>query len=144
LSRLSSLRETLAHSRISRALRELRFIRIRVGRPSTTIIILIFLGFSIFALSGGIYDILEKPMALLPAPGFPVFFYSGLHEQTINESLQAMFLISIGTLGCFISYRSTRYAYRPRTATILLLIGLTLLILSFVGLEWVLALKGAR
>jgi len=105
---------------------------------------MILLGFSIFLLGGGVYDILEKPMALLPAPGFPVFFYSGLQEQTLNESLQSIFLLTIGTLGCFVVYRSTRYAYRPRTATILLLIGLTLLILSFIGLEWVLALKGAR
>lgn len=143
MSRLSSLREMIVRSKISRALRELRFVRIRIGKPSVTIIVLIFLGFAIFSLGGGIYDILEKPMALLPAPEFPVFFYSGLQEQTLNESLQAMFLITIGTLGCFVVYRSTRYAYRPRTAAILLLIGLALLILSFVGLEWVLALKGA-
>jgi hypothetical protein len=144
LSRSSSIRERLGRSRISKALAELRFLHIRIGKPSTTIVVMILLGFSIFLLGGGVYDILEKPMALLPAPGFPVFFYSGLQEQTLNESLQSIFLLTIGTLGCFVVYRSTRYAYRPRTATILLLIGLTLLILSFIGLEWVLALKGAR
>jgi len=54
-----------------------------------------------------------------------------LGQQTINESLIAGFLYMLGFGGLYMLLRSTRYAYRPRNAYLLLIVG-TLVVLLVV------------
>ncbi len=127
--------------RIVRKLRERIPPHISIRPPIAFTIALLTL-VSIFLLAGGVYNIMMKPLVLLPrASGFPIFYYYGLHEQTWFESLAAIILLIIGMAGMFVSYKSTRYAYKPRQATTLLLIGVALLLISFVGCEYIIMLK---
>jgi hypothetical protein len=99
----------------------------RAIKPSVTIITFIVLAFAIFSLAGGIYDLLERPVSLLPSarPGGWTFLYRGsLNAQTLNESILASLLYLLGIAGLYMLYRSTRYAYRPRNAGLLLILGL--------------------
>jgi len=97
----------------------------------------------VFIISGGVYDILERPIALLPSPSSPVplFFYPGISAQTLNESIQAFFLFTIGIIGGFLVLRSTRYTYKPRESGILLIIGLVMIIVGYLGCLSVLTSK---
>ncbi len=102
-------------------------------KPSTTLILLGILCFIGFVFAGGIYDILEHPISLLPTPGGYSFLIKGtLGQQTLNESLVAGFLYMLGLGGLYMLLRSTRYAYRPRNAYLLLILGtLTVMLVVF-------------
>ena len=101
-------------------------------KPSTTVLLILVLGIVKFILMGGIYDILEHPISLLPTPGgYKVLIPGTLGQQTINESLIAGFLYMLGFGGLYMLLRSTRYAYRPRNAYLLLIVG-TLVVLLVV------------
>jgi hypothetical protein len=79
-----------------------------------------------FFLAGGIYDLLEKPVSLLPrstSQGWTFIYPGGLGAQTLNESILSGILYLLGLSGFYMLYRSTRFAYRPRNAYILLIIG---------------------
>ena len=110
-------------------------------KPSTSLITVLFIALSIFILGGGLYVILEEPMAFLPSATRPIFYYPGIAEQTASESFSIIFFISMGVSGGFLVIWSTRFAYRPREATIMLLVGIIMLGLALFGSEWMLFLK---
>jgi len=105
----------------------------RKMKPSTTVSIIIALAFVAFVLAGGVYDILEHPISLLPSTsGYSVLIKGTLGEQTLNESLIAGFLYMLGLGGLYMLLRSTRFAYRPRNAYMLLIIGtITVLMVAY-------------
>jgi len=93
-------------------------------KPSTTVLALAVVLFVGFVLAGGIYDILEHPISLLPTSyGYSVVIQGTLGQQTLNESLISAFLYFLGVAGLYMLLRSTRYAYRPRNAYLLLILG---------------------
>jgi hypothetical protein len=101
---------------------------------------------AILLLAGGLYDIIEARLGnlvtLLPSPTNPQFYYSGIADQTLNESVYFMVFLIMGISGGYISFRSSRYAYRPREARMLLLIGIALMIVATLGSEVILSWKG--
>ncbi|HUO41584.1 MAG TPA: hypothetical protein VMU35_01320 [Methylomirabilota bacterium] len=102
-------------------------------KPSTTVSIIVALSFVGFVLAGGVYDILEHPISLLPtSTGYSVLIKGTLGQQTLNESLIAAFLYMLGLGGLYMLLRSTRFAYRPRNAYMLLIIGtITVLVVAY-------------
>ncbi len=103
------------------------------ARPSTTVAVIVVVAIVGFILAGGVYDILENPISLLPtATGYSLLIKGTLGQQTLNESLVADFLYMLGLGGLYMLLRSTRFAYRPRNAYLLLILGtLTVLIVVF-------------
>jgi hypothetical protein len=93
-------------------------------KPSITVSLFAVLIFVGFVLAGGIYDILERPISLLPtANGYSFVIKGTLGQQTLNESLVAGFTYMLGLGGLYMLLRSTRFAYRPRNAYLLLILG---------------------
>jgi hypothetical protein len=114
-------------------------------KGSWTILFLVAIGLATFFLSGGIYDLLEKPVSLLPrsgSQGWTFIYPGGLGGQTLNESLLSAILYLLGLSGFYMLYRSTRFAYRPRNAYILLIIGFVTTILAIYYTGALLAQKG--
>lgn len=111
--------------------------KIMTAKPSIFVIATIVVAGSIFLLGGGIYDILEKPLtAIVAAGGRIIVVYPGaLNEQFLVESIIVMTLYAIGVAGFFLTYQSTKYAYRPRQAFILLLMGCILIITAYILME---------
>lgn len=111
-------------------------------KPSLLLIAGMTIALSILLLGGGVYDFLEKPYPLLPTSGgFLVFYPYTLNEQWLSESIIVMIFYFIGVVGFLLMYQSTQYAYRPRQAVILLLIGGVLLALAYLGCEYGIWLK---
>lgn len=103
-------------------------------RPPTTLLVVVVVVLSIFLLSGGVFDILEKPLALLPKGTGWTFVYRGsLHIQTLNESIVAGLLYLLAFFGLYLLLRSTRSVYNPRQAYLMLIIGLmvTLIVMYY-------------
>ncbi len=118
--------------RIISRLREMRLPRVSVKPPAIVTIVLL-IAISIFLLAGGVYNIMMSP---------PIIGYSyGLQDQSWFESIVAIILFAVGFAGVFVSYKSTRYAYKPRQAAMLLLIGVALLLTSFIGCQYIFLLK---
>jgi hypothetical protein len=111
-------------------------------QPSLLLIAAITMALSIFLLGGGVYDIFEKPLALFSSSsGLLVYYPYDLSKQFLNESITVMALYFMGAVGFLLMYQSTQYAYRPRQAFILLLIGVTLVALAYFGCEFSLRAK---
>ncbi|MEM2897248.1 MAG: hypothetical protein QW265_04965 [Candidatus Bathyarchaeia archaeon] len=99
---------------------------------SLTFLTLLIISFAIFILAGGVYDVLEKPLAILPRGGGYTFIYRGsIHYQTINESLVIALVYLLGLSGLYVIFRSTRFAYKPRNAYLMLIIGMSITFLAF-------------
>jgi hypothetical protein len=107
-------------------------------KGSWTVLLIAAIGLATFFLAGGIYDLLEKPVSLLPRAsqqGWTFIYPGGIGDQTLNESILSALLYLIGLSGLYMLFRSTRYAYRPRNAYILLIIGFvtTLIVIYYSG-----------
>jgi hypothetical protein len=107
-------------------------------KGSWTILFIAAIGLATFLLAGGVYDLLEKPVSLLPRAsqqGWTFIYPGGLGAQTLNESLLSAILYLLGLAGFYMLFRSTRFAYRPRNAYILLIIGFvtTLIVIYYSG-----------
>jgi len=115
-------------------------------RLSTGIIVTLIVTVAIFILGGGVYDVIMarqgELIALLPTPSYPRFYYTGMTDQTFNESAYFIIFLTIGVSGGYISFRSSRHAYRPREARMLLMIGIGMMVIATIGSEVILAWKG--
>ena len=116
--------------------------RVHVATPSPYIVALLVTSICIFILGGGIYDLLEKPIALIPLRGRWIFYYpTQLHMQVLNESLIVMLLYALGVGGLILAYHSTKYEYRPRQAYTTLMLGVIFIFIAFLALEFILGQK---
>lgn len=106
-------------------------------KPSTLLLAIVVTAASIFFLGGGIYNLLEQPAFAVFISGRPYFAYPySLSEQFLGESMFVMILYGVGTAGLLIAYQSTKYAYRPRQAYMLLLMGVLLIVISYIFVEY--------
>jgi len=120
--------------------------KIMTAKPSILVIATLAVAASIFLLGGGIYDFLEKPLLAIVASGgrLIVVYPYALNEQFLVESIIVMALYAIGFAGFFLTYQSTKYAYRPRQAFILLLVGFFLIIAAYLLIENTLLARWSR
>jgi len=110
--------------------------KITAIKPSVFLMAIIITAVSIFFLGGGIYDILEKPLIGIPLGTSILFFYPGsVYEQTILDSLFVMISYFFGVLGLLLVYQSTKYAYKPRQAFMLLLLGALFILIAYFNVE---------
>jgi len=107
------------------------------AKPSIFVVAVIVVAASIFLLGGGIYDILEKPLVAIIASGGRIiaFYPYSLNEQFLGESIIVMITYAIGVAGLLLTYQSTKYAYRPRQAFIMLLMGCVLVVVAYFMIE---------
>lgn len=113
------------------------------AKPSLLVIAFAVVGVSIFLLGGGVYDLIVPNVPI----GFPLaarvlFFYPRyVHEQALLESLVVMTVYGIGIAGFLLTYQSTKYAYKPRQAFMLLFVGCALIFIAYLFIENTLWLK---
>lgn len=120
--------------------------RIITAKPSPFLVGVAAVALALFLLGGGLYSIMNPDEYIPPAGIFTgdriVVFYPSLNVQFIFiESLLVMIFGAIGFAGFLIAYRSTKYAYNPRQAYRLLLVGCILLLIGYILIERGLLLK---
>ena len=110
--------------------------KILTARPSIFIVATIIVAVSVFFLAGGIYDILEQPLSVIPFGRSVLFFYPyTLQAQAVYESIAVMITYAMGVAGIVLMYQSTKYAYKPRQAFMMLLSGVVLILIAYVYVE---------
>jgi len=115
--------------------------RISTLRLSTLIIAVIAVSAAIFLFGGGLYDVIVQPLPSFYSGGSFLFLYPSLGDQFISDSIIAITLYAIGAIGLMVVYQSTKYAYKPRQAYMMFLIGIVLLFMAYILLETTISLK---
>jgi len=120
------------------------FDKISTTKPSSLAISVVVLAYAIFLFGGGLYTIISEPLPAFYTPSGFIFIYPDLGEQFISDSVIAVMLYAIGFVGLLAIYQSTKYAYKPRQAYMMLVIGVTLLLLAYIFLEDAILIKLGR
>lgn len=115
--------------------------RISNIRPSAMVLSILAMAFAVFLFGGGLYDIIMKPYPAVYYGGRFIFLYPDLSMQFLSDSIEAMMLFTLGVIGLVAVYQSTKYAYKPRQAYMLFLVGVVLLFLTYILLEVTVQLK---
>ena len=120
------------------------FRKISTAKPSSFVTSIIVISYAIFLFGGGLYTIISSPIpAFYTGKGF-LFLYPELGSQFISDTVIAVMLYAIGFVGLLAVYQSTKYAYKPRQAYMMLVIGVTLLLLAYIFLEDAILIKLGR
>jgi predicted neutral ceramidase superfamily lipid hydrolase len=109
--------------------------RISTVKPSNFVLAVIVIAFVVFLFGGGLYSLIVKPYPAVYYGGRFLFVYPQLSEQFISDSLIAMIFYAMGIIGLATMYQSTKYAYKPRQAYMMFLVGAALLIIAYVSIE---------
>jgi hypothetical protein len=111
--------------------------RMITAKPSLFLISISAVALAFFLLGGGVYDIVVDDIAVayFASGGSMIVFYPSLTEQFLLESMLVMIFGAIGFAGFLLAYQSTKYAYNPRQAYRLLLVGCVLLLIGYILIE---------
>jgi hypothetical protein len=117
------------------------FSKISTTKPSSLVVSIVVIAYAIFLFGGGLYTIISSPLpAFYTGRGF-IFLYPELGRQFIADTVISGMLYAIGFAGLLAIYQSTKYAYKPRQAYMMLVIGVTLLLLAYIFLEDAILIK---
>ncbi|MEM3577852.1 MAG: hypothetical protein QXX51_05280 [Candidatus Bathyarchaeia archaeon] len=115
--------------------------KITTTKPSSLILSAILIAVAVFLFGGGLYNIIMKPYPAVYYGGRFYLLYPELGSQFIFDSLVSMVLYALGIVGVIVMYQSTKYAYKPRQAYMMLLVGITLILIAYIYLEVTIQLK---
>ena len=118
------------------------FRRISTAKPSTFVVTTLLLGYAIFLFGGGLLTIISQPLPSAYYNGVFYFLYPELGEQFISDTIISAVLYAIGFTGLLAIYTSTKYAYKPRQAYMMVVIGASLLLLAYIFIEAAIKIKG--
>jgi hypothetical protein len=97
--------------------------------------------YSVFLLAGGLYTLITKPVPAYVSQTTIYFLYPGISGQFVSDTIIAGILYAFGFAGLFAIYQSTKSAYKPREAYMLLIVGVAFLLLSYILLEGSISFK---
>ena len=117
------------------------FKRISTGTPTLAVATIAGLAYSIFIFSGGLFTLINHPSPSAYYNGRFYFLYPSLSSQFISDTLISVILYALGFVGLLMIYQSTKSAYKPRQAYMMLVIGVTFLLLSYIFLEGSISFK---
>ena len=109
--------------------------RLSTAKPSSFVLSIIAIAIAVFLFGGGLYSLIMKPYPAVYYGGRFLFVYPQLSEQFVSDSLIAMILFSLGIVGLVTMYQSTKYAYKPRQAYMMFLVGAALIVIAYVSIE---------
>jgi hypothetical protein len=119
------------------------FRKISTAAPSTLIITVVGLSYAMFIFGGGLFTLISHPLPSAYYNGQFYFLAPRLSSQFISDTVVSMILYALGFLGLFIIYQSTKSAYKPRQAYMMLVIGVAFLLLAYIFLEGAISFKAS-
>ena len=117
------------------------FRKLSTNTPSAFIVIAVGVSYAIFLFGGGLYTLINHPMPSAYVNGQFYFLYPDVSSQFVADTIISVTLYAMGFAGLFAIYQSTKSAYKPRQAYMLLVIGVTFLLLAYVFLEGSISFK---
>jgi len=117
------------------------FERISTTTPIAMILTIIGVGYSVFLFSGGLYMLITHPAPAYLGQSVIYFLYPSISGQFVSDTVVAGILYTLGLVGLLAIYQSSKDAYKPRQAYMLLIVGVTFLLLSYLFLEGCISFK---
>jgi predicted neutral ceramidase superfamily lipid hydrolase len=114
---------------------------ITTAKPSNLLLPTVVVAFSVFLLAGGLYDLIQRPVAAIFYNNRFLFLNPYLSQQFISDSIIAAIIYSMGVIGLIAVYESTKYIYRPRQAYMLFLIGFVLVFMAYIFVQATIQMK---
>jgi len=113
------------------------FRRASTNTPTTFLITALILGYTLFLFGGGLFTLINHPLpAYIGNNGNTILFLSpGISNQFGADTFISIILYALGFVGLLAIYQSSKNAYKPRQAYMLLIIGVTFLLISYIFLE---------
>ncbi len=115
------------------------FRKISTAAPSTFPVTAVGISYVIFLFGGGLYTLIgpdqfaHQPYGYFSNRFF--FLFPEIGRQFISDSVISVILYAMGFVGLLAIYQSTKSAYKPRQAYMMLVIGVALLLLAYAFLE---------
>lgn len=118
--------------------------KLTTAQPSSLAVSALAIAAAVFLFGGGLYNIIMKPYPAVYYGGRFYLLYPELGSQFIFDSLISMILYALGIVGIISVYQSTKYAYKPRQAYMMFLVGIALILIAYIYLEITIQLKIGR
>ena len=118
--------------------------KILTFEPSPLVLSAITIAVAVFLFGGGLYNVIVKPYPAYVSQGRFVLVDPRFSEQLISDSIVSMVLYSLGIIGVITMYQSTKYAYKPRQAYMMFMVGVILLLIAYIFLEATISIKLSR
>ncbi len=93
------------------------------------------MAYAIFLFGGGLYTLINKPIAAYYTQTGFLFLYPDISSQFGADTIIATTLYALGFFGLLFIYQSARNANKPRQAYMLLVAGVFFLLISYLFLE---------
>lgn len=118
--------------------------KVTLNAPTLTVVTVLGMAYAIFLFGGGLYTLIEQPIPSFfdDTTGTFYFLYPGLSNQFVSDSIIAASLYIMGFVGMLALYQSAKNATKPRQAYMLLVVGVTFILLSYLFLESAIIAKG--
>lgn len=117
------------------------FSKISTMKPSTTLTSMIIIATSVLLFGGIVYDIVNAPLTAVYANDKFYFLYPGLSQQFLFDTVLSVTLYVLGFVSLLAIYRSSKHAYNPRQAYMMLSVAATLVLLTYIFLEYFIRIK---
>ena len=117
------------------------FSKLSTTTPSSLIITVAGVLYSIFIFGGGLFTLITRPPPSAYVNSQFYFLYPSISSQFVSDTIIAVILYGFGFIGLLAIYQSTKSAYNPRQAYMLLVIGVAFLLMSYIFLEGAIAFK---
>ncbi|NLE05713.1 MAG: hypothetical protein GX638_13070 [Crenarchaeota archaeon] len=117
------------------------FKKISTMQPSSQLITVVIMGVAVLLFSGLVYNLVNQPLIAYQTSSRFYFMYPSLSEQFIFDTVVAATLYIAGLAGLLIVHRSSRSAYNPRQAYMQLTIGVALVLIAYLFIEYVIYAK---
>ena len=113
------------------------FRKISTNAPTAFIITVVGISYAIFLFGGGLFALIDwktiQPSGYISGQFF--FLYPSISGQFLSDTIISVILYALGFVGLLSIYQSSKSAYKPRQAYMLLVVGVTLLLLAYIFLE---------
>jgi len=111
------------------------FRKLYQNAPTTFVVTFTGLAYAIFLFGGGLYTLIVHPATAYSTSTATYFLYPDISYQFVADTFISVFLYALGFFGMLALYQSTKSAYKPKQAYMLLVIGVTFILISYLFLE---------
>ena len=116
--------------------------RISLPMPARSLGMIVTISILFVLQTGVVYLLVREPPALgSNQAGDPIFIFKDLHESFILEGIVASMLILFGSMGFVFLYQASKYVYNKKMAVWILAIGVMMILICFVLLQYMLDSK---
>lgn len=121
---------------------KLKLPKLSFPSPSRSLSIISILIILFILQTGVVYLMVRKtgPIGTNNA-GEPMFLYPDIHESFIIEGIIASILILLCSIGFIALFQASKYVYNKRMALWILLIGMIMIIMTFIILQYMIGIK---